>query len=84
MSYQIILSKSVRKQIDALPIAIQERILNVLRLLVDDPYPQSSKKLQARKGRRFRISEYRIIYDVNDDESTIILLKIGHRGDLYR
>ena len=84
MSHQVILSKSVRRQIEALPIAIQERIIDTIRLLVDDPYPQGAKKLHARTGRCIRIGEYRIIYDINDDESTITLLKVGHRRDMYR
>jgi len=54
--------------------------------IVVDPYAKHANvtKLQNRPGYRLRIGDWRIIYDVRDDELVILVLKVGPRGDIYR
>ena len=33
---------------------------------------------------RIRISDYRIVYQVNDPKLTVLVLAIGHRREIYR
>lgn len=66
--------KQIRRKIDA---------------LARDPYPPGCKKLQGDQGRdapvyRIRSGDYRILYLVRSDPSTIVVLDIGHRKDIYR
>jgi len=48
------------------------------------------KEMQAEKlsGRedlfRVRVGDYRVIYSVHDDELLVLVVKIGHRGKVYR
>jgi len=53
--------------------------------LSDDPFPTGSRKLSGYDDVfRIRVGVYRVIYDVADAALVIIILKIGHRKDVYR
>ena len=53
--------------------------------LADNPFPRESRKLTGYdEVRRVRVGRYRILYSVAGRELVIIVLKIGHRKDVYR
>ena len=54
--------------------------------IAEDPYAQytNATKLQNRPGYRLRVGDWRVIYDVQEDELVILALKVGFRGDIYR
>ena len=84
MSFRIIVPNSVRKQLEALPSDVEDRLLQSLVELSDEPLPRGSLKLQGRDGWRIRIGDYRIIYEIHTHDRTIVVLTIGHRRELYR
>jgi mRNA interferase RelE/StbE len=43
-----------------------------------------SKKLKGRPGWRIRQGDYRVIYEIQDDQLIIIVLDIGNRGHIYK
>lgn len=51
-----------------------------------DPFSSipNAKKLQGRDGYRLRVGDWRVIYEVNIKEITIIVLKVAPRGEVYR
>jgi mRNA interferase RelE/StbE len=51
-----------------------------------DPFSSipNAKKLQGRDGYRLRVGDWRVIYEVNKKEITIIVLKVAPRGEVYR
>ena len=51
-----------------------------------DPYAKHANvtKLQNRPGYRLRIGDWRIIYDIQDEELMILVLKVRPRGEVYR
>lgn len=50
-----------------------------------DPFPPGSKRLVAQDSLyRIRVGDYRVIYDVLHAEVRVIILKVGHRKDIYR
>jgi mRNA interferase RelE/StbE len=51
--------------------------------LIDNPRPHGVKKLKGRDGYRIRVGNYRIIYEVYDDQLIIDIIAIGHRKDIY-
>ena len=64
---------------------IQKRINKKLILYLSQSNPlRFADKLQNLDfgSFRFRVGDYRILFDVQDD--TIIILKIGHRKDVYK
>ncbi len=49
----------------------------------EDPLSYAVKLKDSRLGTyRFRIGDYRVIFDIEDDE--IVILRVGHRRDIYR
>ena len=51
--------------------------------LTENPRPQGYKKLKGRDGYRIRTGNYRIIYDIFDNELIINIITLGHRKDIY-
>ena len=84
MPFVVLIPKKVEKQITALPVEVMERVLLLLGGLTNNPFPQNSKKLKNRNGYRLRIGEYRIIYEINENERSIIVLRVAHRKEVYK
>jgi len=84
MSYQVIIPKPVQKQLDKISRPQRERILAAIRLLKNDPRPDGVKKLKALDDTyRIRIGDYRVVYEIRDQELIIFLLNAAHRKDVY-
>jgi mRNA interferase RelE/StbE len=54
--------------------------------IAKDPYAQYANvtKLQNRAGYRLRVGDWRVIYDVQEHQLVILVIKVGSRGDIYR
>jgi len=66
----------------------QESIIQFLRERVqtaEDPR-QLGKPLHGDKGGlcRYRVGDYRLICDIQDERITILVVRVGHRKDVYR
>ena len=84
MSYQVILSKSVQKELDRLPDDLATRILARLAALETNPRPADVKKLKGRDAWRIRVGDYRVIYEIHDRQLEILVITVGHRREIYR
>lgn len=61
------------------------RILAAAEQLAYEPHPVGSKKLQGTESiYRIRVSDYRIVYEVNAAEVLIIIVRVRHRKEVYR
>ncbi len=49
-----------------------------------NPRPPGCLKLTGREGWRFRLGDYRAVYEFDDKERTVAVLHVGHRRDVYR
>lgn len=81
--YELIYSPSALKQLGKLENNIKERILNSLERLRIRPESCDIKKLVGMKGYRIRVGDYRIIFDMEKQKLLILVLKIGHRKNIY-
>ncbi len=81
--YTAVLSKKAQKQLDKLPDNIAEPILNAILDLEENPRPVGNKKLKGRDGYRVRIGNYRVIYDIFDNQLIVDVIALGHRKDIY-
>lgn len=85
MPYEITYARSALKSLRKLDRTVARRILQTIDLLTEDPRPPGCKQLKGGAGEmRIRIGDYRVIYDVMDDEVVILVLAIGHRREIYR
>jgi mRNA interferase RelE/StbE len=85
MSYQVIIPKSVKKQLDGLPDSIFDRVVKRIIVLKENPRPHGGVKLKGYENEyRIRIGDYRVRYEVRDQESIVLLLHCKHRRDVYR
>lgn len=84
MRYEVILPKSVQKELARLPDDIASRILARLTLLESNPRPADVKKLKGREAWRIRVGDYRVIYEIHDRVLQVIVITIGHRREIYR
>ena len=85
MKYTVRISPPAKTQIKKLPEQIQKRIVAQIRDLEFIPRPSTVEKLWSNDNLyRVRIGDYRIIYQINDQELTIIIAKVAHRKNIYR
>lgn len=85
MTYQVVIPKPVQKQLKQLPSEIYPQVIAKISDLKQNPRPTGVKKLKGFINEyRVRISDYRIRYEIDDQEKKIILLSCRHRRDVYR
>ncbi len=83
MSYEIVFTDMSRKQFRKLEKDIQERIVKALERIRIRPEVHV-KKLVGDQGYRLRVGEYRVILDIEKDKLIILIIKIGHRKNIYK
>lgn len=83
-SYKVEFAKSLRKDFRRIPKADAERILKRIQSLANDPRPEDSKKLKNDSALRIRIGNYRLVYEIRETILLVLVLKVGHRKDIYR
>jgi mRNA interferase RelE/StbE len=81
--YEVRIKSNVEKTLDGYDAALRSRIIEKFSQIAEDPRGQDSKKLDEGIY-RVRVGDYRIIYEVHDKERTAVVLRIGHRSEVYR
>jgi mRNA interferase RelE/StbE len=82
MSYKITFTDTSRKQFRKLEKDVQERIIKALERIRIRP-ENFVKKLVGDPGYRLRVGDYRVILDIQKSELIILVIKIGHRKNIY-
>jgi len=84
-SFRIEISATAEKQIRKLQREDQIRVLRAIRPLATEPTPPGSRKVRGYDDLfRIRVGTYRILYRIVGRRILIIILKIGHRREIYR
>jgi mRNA interferase RelE/StbE len=83
-SYKIRLNSSAAKELEALPTKDRKRLVSKIERLAADPRPSGVEKLSGQEKYRLRQGDYRLLYAVDDDDTVVVIVKIGHRRDVYR
>lgn len=82
--YKVIFRESVVRDMRRIPKRNLLRILATIDGLSDEPRPSGVEKLSGQEKYRVRQGNYRIIYEVRDDEVMVVEVRGGHRRDVYR
>ena len=81
--YEVWIVKSAEKVLDSFAVALRKRIIAKFEEVAADPRGTDSKKLDEHVY-RVRVGDYRIVYEVRDKERKAIVLRIGHRKEIYK
>ncbi len=83
MDYRISLTSRAKKALRALPTEESERIDRALLSLRRDPF-SGVKRLKGSQLYSLRVGDYRIILTIRRDQLLILVIRIGHRENVYR
>jgi mRNA interferase RelE/StbE len=84
MSYSIKIKHSAAKALQKLPREEQLRIISAIDQLQTNPAAGGVLKGEFAGLRRIRIGTYRVVYEAQEQELVILVIRIGHRRDVYR
>ena len=83
-SYRLLIKPSAGKEIEAFPKQDRRRIVAKITSLARDPRPPGSEKLSGHEQYRLRQGNYRILYEIQDVYLVVVVIKVGHRREVYR
>jgi len=83
-NYKLIFKQSVAKDLRSIPKQDVIKILKRINSLTSEPTPAGSEKLSGQQRYRIRQGNYRILYEIEEQQICITIVKIGHRRDVYR
>lgn len=79
------MTAAAERQLAALPRPVQERLQRKIDALEENPRPSGVKKLVDEEGvYRIRVGDYRILYQIQDAQLLVLVIKIGDRQGVYR
>jgi len=84
MSYSLQISRRAQRELAQLSDECYSQAKGSIWSLADNPRPHGCAKLKARDGWRIRVGDYRVIYDIDDEQKIVTIVHIGHRRDVYR
>lgn len=85
MAYRIVLTAEARRNLLALPRAVARRVDACILALAETPRPPRTRTLEGAADLwRVRVGDYCIIYQIEDGRLLILVIRIGHRRDVYR
>lgn len=85
MAFTIVILPSAQRALQDIPKKQRRQVSQKIDRLANDPFPQTSKKLQGIENTyRIDSGDYRILYQVAHNVLTVTVVKIGNRKDVYR
>lgn len=82
--YQIEFTSAAARQFRKLPAEARRRLAARIDALAADPRPPGAVAIKgADRTLRLRVGDYRILYRVDDDRLVILLVRVGHRREIY-
>ena len=83
-NFEVVFKRSVAKDLRQIPKKDVAKILKRIKALRADPRPAGVEKLSGQEKYRIRQGVYRILYEIRNSELIVVVIKIGHRRDVYR
>lgn len=83
-SYRVSFKQSAEKELRRIASPFLAKILDKVRSLSNHPRPQGARLLKGEdRFYRLRQGDYRVIYEIDDTDRTVTIIKIGHRREVY-
>lgn len=84
VTYKVVLSPSAIRQLRKFDPKVRRRIQAVLELLSENPRPPAATRLVGGAGEwRVRTGDYRVIYEIHEEQLLVLVLRTGHRREVY-
>jgi mRNA interferase RelE/StbE len=82
--YRVDLRRRVLRQMENLPENDRASLLGALQKLEENPRPPGVEKIKGTELWRIRQGDYRAVYHIDDLDTVVTVVRIGHRRDVYR
>ncbi len=84
MSFSIRIKQSAARELRRIARPDRTRIVAAIDRLAETPHLGTSLKGDHRGLRRLRVGDYRVVYEIRDDELVVLVVRVAHRRDAYR
>jgi len=84
VTYRVEFTDAAERSFDALDGAVRSRISRALSRLAEAPRQSANVKALTGGDYRLRVGDWRVIYALHDDVLMVLVLRVGHRRDVYR
>lgn len=83
-SYKVLIKPSAVKELEALPKKDRQRLVRRIQSLGAEPRPHGCEKLSGAGKYRVWQGDYRVVDSIDDQAQTLLIVKVGHRREIYR
>lgn len=83
-SYKLLIKPSAVKELERIPEKNRRRIIYRIQGLADNPRPRGCEKLSNQDKYRLRQGMYRILYQIDDGEVIVVVIRVAKRAKVYR
>jgi mRNA interferase RelE/StbE len=83
-SYRLEVKKSAARELGELPSKDGARVAARIQTLVEEPRPHGCEKLSGEEKYRIRQGVYRVVYEIDDRDARVTIVKIARRREAYR
>ena len=85
VKYAIELTPAASREIRKLERLVQRRLVRLLEILAKDPRPRGVETMKSRERfLRVRVGDYRVVYRLDEARRVVLVLRVGHRREVYR
>ncbi len=84
MTYGVFITRRAQKELADLPVEAYRRVKAAIANLAVAARPPGSLKLVDRSGWRIRVGDYRVLYTIDDEARTVLVVHVSKRDDAYR
>lgn len=84
MTYSVSIKQSAAKTLAKIARDDRLRIIDAIDQLAANPAAGGVLKGEYAGLRRIRVGDYRVVYEVQDQELVVLVVRIGHRREVYR
>jgi mRNA interferase RelE/StbE len=84
VSYRILTTRRFLRHLKRLEGEVRERVLDAVREVSERPYLGSTLMFDERRLYKFRVGDYRLVYEVDEEKKAVLFLIVDHRRRVYR
>jgi mRNA interferase RelE/StbE len=84
VSYSIQIKASAAKVLRRLSKETRLRLVSAIDRLANEPLAGAALKGEFSGLRRLRVGRYRVVYEVQNEQLVVLVVRVGHRKEIYR